>query len=61
MGPTGYYYFDTVQITLAAGQTARLELTWQVPLSLQAGPYQVNVGLIPPTPTSISQTQITVT
>jgi hypothetical protein len=60
IGSGGYYYFDTMQISAPAGSTARFQFTWQIPSSVQAGSYQVNVGLIPPTPTSISQTQIAV-
>jgi hypothetical protein len=61
MGAGGYHYFDTLQIFITGSSTARSQFTWQVPLGLQAGSYRVTVGLIPPTPTSISQTQITVT
>jgi hypothetical protein len=60
IGPGGYYYFDTMQISAPAGSTGRFQFTWQIPSSVQAGSYQVNVGLIPATPTSISQTQIAV-
>jgi len=60
-GPAGYYYFDTLQVTLAAGATGRFQLTWQVPSGLQTGDYRVVVGLIPPTPASVGQTLITIT
>jgi len=60
-GPGGYYYFDTLQVTLAAAATGRFQLTWQVPSGLQTGDYRVVVGLIPPTPASVGQTLITIT
>jgi len=61
VGPNGYQYFDTVRATVSAGETRRYQFTWQVPSTLTTGTYQVYVGLIPPHPTAISQTQITVT
>jgi hypothetical protein len=61
IGPGGYEYFDTLQISVSTGASARLQFTWQVPATLTTGNYQVSVGLIPPTPTGISATQITVT
>lgn len=60
-GPGGYYYWDTVQVSVASGSTARPQFTWQISSSVQGGSYQAIVGLIPPTPTAISQTQIIVT
>ncbi len=59
IGPGGYSYFDTQTISLPS--SFRVQFTWQVPSSLQAGDYQVTVGLIPPTSASISQTRITIT
>ncbi len=59
IGPGGYSYFDTQTISLPS--SSRVQFTWQVPSSLQAGDYQVTVGLIPPTSASISQTRITIT
>jgi hypothetical protein len=61
MGPNGYYYFDTQQVTVPVSSTGRFEFDWQVPSTISAGSYVVNVGLIPPTLSSISQTQITIT
>jgi hypothetical protein len=58
-GPGGYEYFDTLQVSVAAGSMRRFQFTWQPPSA--SGTYQVMVGLIPPRPTSIGQTQITVT
>jgi hypothetical protein len=58
-GPNRYRYLDTLQVTATAGSTARLQFVWQAPST--SGTYQVLVGLIPPKPTSMSQTQITVT
>jgi hypothetical protein len=59
VGPGGYEYFDTLQVSVAAGSTGRFQFTWQAPST--SGSYHVIVGLIPPRPASISQTQITVT
>jgi PKD repeat protein len=59
IGPSGYAYFDTIQVSVAAGSAGRYQFTWQAPSA--TGTYQVLVGLIPPKPTSTSQTQITVT
>jgi len=60
-GPGGYRYFDTQQVTVAAGGRGRFQSVWQVPSTISAGQYQVFVSLIPPKPTAIAQTQITVT
>jgi M6 family metalloprotease-like protein len=57
-GPGGYRYFDTLQVSVAGGSTGRFQVTWQAPSI--GGTYGVVVGLIPPEPTSIGQTQITV-
>jgi hypothetical protein len=59
IGPGGYEYFDTLQASVSAGSTGRYQFTWLTPST--SGTYQVVVGLIPPRPTSTSQTQITVT
>lgn len=59
-GPNGYYYFDAQQATLSAGASGRFQFDWQVPSTISTGSYVVNVGLIPPTSSSISQTQITI-
>jgi hypothetical protein len=59
IGPGGYEYFDTLQVSVAAGSTGRFQFTWQA--ASASGSYQALVGLIPPKPTSISQAQITVT
>jgi M6 family metalloprotease-like protein len=61
MGPSGYLYFDTLQVTVNGSGLSRFQLNWQVPSSAATGAYQVTIGLIPPRPTSVSQTQITVT
>jgi len=61
IGPGGYWYFDTQQVTVGGAATGRFQFTWQVPSTAGAGQYQILVGLIPPKQTSISQTQITVT
>jgi hypothetical protein len=61
VGPNGYQYFDTVRVTLSAGETRRYQFIWQAPSTLTTGTYQVYVGLIPPNPAAIDQTQITVT
>jgi hypothetical protein len=61
IGPGGYEYFDTLKVPIATAGSARLQFTWQIPAAVTTGSYQVLVGLIPPTATSISQTQITVT
>jgi hypothetical protein len=60
IGPNGYYYFDTQQATLTASASGRFQFDWQVPATISTGGYVVNVGLIPPTSSSISQTQITI-
>jgi len=60
LGPGGYWYFDTQQITVTASGKGRFQFTWQVPSTASAGQYQVFVGLIPPKSTAIAQTQITV-
>ncbi|MCJ7505535.1 Ig-like domain repeat protein [Candidatus Bathyarchaeota archaeon] len=59
-GPGGYWYFDTQQITVAAAGRGRFQFTWQILSTSSAGQYQVFVGLIPPKPTAIAQTQITI-
>ena len=59
IGPGGYEYFEALQVSIAAGSTGRFQFTWQAPST--SGTYQVSVGLIPPKPASVSQTQITVT
>jgi hypothetical protein len=59
IGPSGYEYFDTLQVSVAAGSTGRYQFTWQAPST--AGSYQVIVGFIPPRPASVGQTQIAVT
>jgi hypothetical protein len=61
VGPGGYRYFDTMQISVDAAGTGRFQFLWQVPSTLSAGQYQVFVGLIPPKPTAMTQIQITVT
>jgi kumamolisin len=61
IGPNGYYYFDAQQATVSAGASGRFQFDWQVPSTISTGSYVVNVGLIPPTSSSISQTQITIT
>jgi len=61
VGPAGYWYFDTQQISVATGGIGRFQFTWQVPSIASAGQYQVFVGLIPPKTTAIAQTQITIT
>jgi hypothetical protein len=61
IGPNGYQYFDTVRVTLSAGETRRYQFIWEVPSTLTPGTYQAIIGLIPPYPTAISQTEITVT
>jgi kumamolisin len=60
-GPGGYWYFDTQQISVTGGSTGEFQFDWQVPSTISTGSYGVNVGLIPPTSSSISQTQITIT
>jgi hypothetical protein len=60
LGPGGYAYWDTMQISAASGLT-RLQFQWQIPSTAATGNYEVNVGLIPPTSTSVGQTQISVT
>jgi hypothetical protein len=58
-GPGGYEYFDTLQASVGAESTGRYQFIWQAPST--SGTYQVVVGLFPPRPMSISQTQIAVT
>jgi hypothetical protein len=58
-GPGGYEYFDVLQVSVADGSTGRYQFSWEAPST--SGTYQVLVGLIPPKPASISQTQMTVT
>ena len=60
VGPGGYRYFDTQQIAVAADGKGRFQFVWQVPSTANTGQYQVFVGLIPPKPTAIAQTQIIV-
>jgi hypothetical protein len=59
-GPGGYWYFDAQNITVTASGRGRFQFTWQVPSTASTGQYQVFVGLIPPKPTAIAQTQIIV-
>jgi hypothetical protein len=59
-GPGGYWYFDTQQITVAASGRGIFQFIWQVPSTASTGQYQIFVGLIPPKPTAIAQTQIIV-
>jgi hypothetical protein len=61
VGPNGYQYFDTVTVSVAAGESESYQFVWQASSSLTTGTYQVYVGLIPPNPAAIGQTQITVT
>jgi hypothetical protein len=60
LGPRGYAHWDTMQTSAASGLT-HLQFQWQIPSTAAKGNYQVNMGLIPPTSTSVSQTQISVT
>jgi hypothetical protein len=60
VGPGGYRYFDFQRIVVGEGQRGRYQFTWQVPSTVGAGQYQVNVGLIPPKPTAIARTQVAV-
>jgi hypothetical protein len=60
-GPGGYWYFDTQQITVTVGSTGRFQFDWQVPGTISAGTYVVNVGLAPGKPTAMAQTQLTLT
>jgi hypothetical protein len=60
-GPGGYYYFDTQQISATGSSTGEFQFDWQIPSTLSAGTYIVNVGLIPGKPTAIAQTQLTLT
>lgn len=60
LGPGGYRYFDVQQITVATGGKGRFQFTWRVPSAASTGNYEILVGLIPPKPTAIAQTQITV-
>jgi len=59
-GPGGYWYFDTQKVSLTTGERGRFQFVWKIPLTAGAGQYRVFVGLIPPKPTAIAQTQITV-
>jgi C1A family cysteine protease len=59
-GPGGYWYFDAKNITVTTSGRGRFQFTWQVPSTASTGQYEVFVGLIPPKPTAIAQTQITV-
>jgi hypothetical protein len=61
VGPGGYRYFDFQRIVVGEGQRGRYQFTWQIPSGLSTGQYNVSVGLIPPRPTAMAQTQITVT
>ena len=61
VGPGGYRYFDTQQVSLDSRGITKFQFVWQVPSSLAPGAYQIYVGLIPPKPTAIAQTQITIT
>ena len=60
VGPGGYRYFDTQQISVAADGKGKFQFVWPVPSTASTGQYQVFVGLIPPKPTAIAQTQIIV-
>jgi len=57
-GPGGYWYFDAQNITVTTSGRGRFQFIWQVPSTASTGQYQVFVGLIPPKPTAIAQTQI---
>jgi len=61
VGPGGYRYFDSQQVSVGAGETGRFQFTWQIPSAIGVGQYQVLVSLIPPTPTAIAQTHVTIT
>lgn len=47
-GPTGYYYFDFSQVSVAANSFASYSFTWQVPSDAAIGTYQISTGLVPP-------------
>lgn len=59
-GPSGYRYFDTVQISVNGNGFSRFQIAWQVPAAAPTGTYAVTIGLIPPGSASINQTQIAV-
>jgi hypothetical protein len=59
-GPGVYSYFDTQRITVAAGGRGRFQFVWQVSSTASSGQYQILVGLIPPKPTAIAQTLVTI-
>jgi len=61
VGPGGYKYSDTQQVSVGASAMGRFQFVWQVPSTASSGQYQVFVGLIPPKPTAMTQTQIIVT
>jgi len=61
VGSDGYRYFATQQISLGPGARQSVQFVWQVPPTLARGTYQVSAGLIPPKPTALAQTQITIT
>jgi len=61
VGSNGYRYFATQQISVGAGTAQSVQFVWQVPPTLAPGNYQVYVGLIPPKPTALAQTEITIT
>jgi len=61
VGPGGYRYFDSQQVSVRAGETGRFQFTWQIPSAIGVGQYQVLVSLIPPMPTAIAQTHVAIT
>ena len=60
-GPGGYRYSDSQQIAVGASEKGRFQFVWQIPSAVSAGQYQILVSLIPPKPTAIAQTQVTIT
>jgi hypothetical protein len=58
VGPGGYDYFETVQVSVAAGSAGSFQFRWQAPSV--TGTYQVTVGFVPPRLSTIGQTQIAV-
>jgi len=60
-GPAGYVHFDLQQITVPASGRESFQFLWQIPSAATTGEYQVSAGLIPPKPTAIVQTRITIT
>jgi hypothetical protein len=59
-GPASYWYFDTQNITVTTNGRGRFQFTWQVTATASTGQYEIFVGLIPPKPTAVAQTQITI-